>query len=149
MVSRVFKEGAKCPTKGAILLLRMAWADRSGPRRCQEIMSCQTTSPQLPRVSTMSPNSPQTEGRDGAHSSLTASIDDLNLAEQNSSVKPAKAVFGSAGVLLAAIRVYKLPPHCNDALVHVHLGLGGRRTRLRQAWEVLRPRVSSSRPGVE
>ena len=43
----------------------------------------------------------------------------------------------------------KLPPHCNDALVHVHLGLGGRRTRLRQAWEVLRPRVSSSRLGVE
>ena len=62
-------------------------------------------SSQLPRVPTMSTNSPQTEGRDEAHSSLTASIGALNLAEQNSSVKPAKTVFGSAGTLLATIRV--------------------------------------------
>ena len=43
--------------------------------------------------------------RDGALSSLTASIDALSLAEQNSSTKPTKTVFGSAGALLTTIRV--------------------------------------------
>ena len=111
MVSRVFKEGAKCPTKGVNEgNLQSGYSEWHGPiglahADVKRVTSCQTTSPQLPRVSTMSPNSPQTEGRDGAHLSLTASIHDLNLAEQSSSVKPAKAVFGSAGVLLAAIRV--------------------------------------------
>ena len=56
----------------------------------------------------MSTNTPQSEGRDEAHSSLTASIGDLNLAEENSSLGPAKTVFGSAGVLLATIRVRSL-----------------------------------------
>ena len=56
----------------------------------------------------MSTNSPQLEGLDEAHSSLTASIDVLNLAEQNSRLGPAKTVFGSAGVLLTTIRVRSL-----------------------------------------
>ena len=53
----------------------------------------------------MSTNSPQLEGSDEAHSSLTASIGALHLAEQNSSVESAKTVFGTAGVLLTTIRV--------------------------------------------
>lgn len=57
---------------------------------------------------TMSTNSPQSGGCDGAHSSLTASIGALTIAEQNSSLKPAKTVFGTAGVLLATIRVRSL-----------------------------------------
>ena len=67
--------------------------------------------------------SPQpAEGRDEALSSLTTSIEALNLAEQNSSIKPAKTVFGSAGGLLALIRVNF--PHCNDGLLaHVYPGL--------------------------
>ena len=42
---------------------------------------------------------------DRALSSLTASIDALNLAEQKSSTKPTKSVFGSAGALLTTIKV--------------------------------------------
>ena len=70
----------------------------------------------------MAPNSPQpVEGCDEALSSLTISIEALNLAEQNSTIKPVKTVFGSAGGLLATIRVRS--PHCNDELlIHVHLG---------------------------
>ena len=57
----------------------------------------------------MATTSPQpTEGRDEALSSLTASIGALNIAEQNSSIKPAKTVFGRAGGLLATIKVRSL-----------------------------------------
>ena len=94
--------------------------------------------------------SPQSEGRDEALSSLTTSIEVLNLAEQNSSIQPAKTVFGSAGGLLARIKVRF--PHCDDEfLVHVYLGFDSRRTRVRvrQARPILRRCMSSSRPGVE
>ena len=57
-----------------------------------------------PRVLTMDTDYPQ-PAHDGSLSSLTASIDALNLAEQKSSTKPAKTVFGSAGALLTKIRV--------------------------------------------
>ena len=63
----------------------------------------------------VSSNPLQSEGRDGAHSSLTASIDGLNLAEQNSSLAPAKIVFGSAGVLLTTIRVHSLTLQCRPS----------------------------------
>ncbi|KAF9790833.1 hypothetical protein BJ322DRAFT_1104480 [Thelephora terrestris] len=53
----------------------------------------------------MTTNSLQPEGgHDGAFSSLSASIEALNLVNQNTSVESAKSVFGSAGVLLATIR---------------------------------------------
>ena len=70
----------------------------------------------------MAPNSPQqVEGCDEALSPLTTSIKALNLAEQNSTIKPVKTVFGSAGGLLATIRVRS--PICDDdLLIHVHLG---------------------------
>ena len=79
-------------------------------------------SSQLPPVSTMATISPQpVEGHDEALSSLTTSIEALNLAEQNSSIQPVKTVFGSAGGLLARIRV-RSPTCDDDLLTHAHLG---------------------------
>ena len=96
----------------------------------------------------MATTPPQSEGRDEALSSLTTSIEALNLAEQNSSIQPAKTVFGSAGGLLARIKVRS--PHCDDEfLVHICLGFDGRRTRLREARPIVRRCMSSPRPGVE
>jgi len=43
--------------------------------------------------------------RDAALSSLNAAVEALNLAKELSSVAPAKAAFGSVGVLLVMIRV--------------------------------------------
>ena len=43
--------------------------------------------------------------RDGVLSSLNAAIEAINLAKEVSSVTPAKAVFGTASVLLTMIRV--------------------------------------------
>ncbi|KAF9780538.1 hypothetical protein BJ322DRAFT_1213646 [Thelephora terrestris] len=77
-----------------------------------------------------------TEGRDRALSSLTASIGALNLAEQNSGIRPAKTVFGSAGVLLDTIRdsaandqeYVKLGLSCTNVCRALDRGLNGRRT---------------------
>ena len=43
--------------------------------------------------------------RDGALSSLNVAIEAVNLAKDISSITPAKAVFGSVGVILTMIRV--------------------------------------------
>ena len=70
-----------------------------------ESLPCDTFTLHPPRVSTMDIDFPQ-PARDGALlSSLTASIDALSLAEQNSGTRPTKTVFGSAGTLLTTIRV--------------------------------------------
>ncbi|KAF9780540.1 hypothetical protein BJ322DRAFT_1145561, partial [Thelephora terrestris] len=77
-----------------------------------------------------------TEGRDRALSSLTASIGALNLAEQDSGIRPAKTVFGSAGVLLDTIRdsaandqeYVKLGLSCANVCRALDRGLNGRRT---------------------
>ena len=53
----------------------------------------------------MAPNSQQQKGRDRVFSTLNVVIEGLNLAKEVSSVTPAKAVFGSASVLLTMIRV--------------------------------------------
>ena len=64
-------------------------------------------------------------GQEGATSALNAAIQDTNLAENVSSIAPAKAVFDSVSVILTFIRVCFLPS-CNDLLqVHTQLGLGG------------------------
>ena len=55
----------------------------------------------------------QSKGRDGVLSALDVAIETLNLAKEISSITPAKAVFGSASVLLAMIRVGLLP-FCRD-----------------------------------
>ena len=45
------------------------------------------------------------KGRDGALSLLNAAIEALNIANDLSSITPAKAVFSSVGTLLTMIRV--------------------------------------------
>jgi len=47
----------------------------------------------------------RTNHRDGALSSLNAAVEALNLAKEVSSVTPAKAVFGTVGVILKMIKV--------------------------------------------
>ena len=49
------------------------------------------------------------KGREGALSLLNAAIDAVNLAKEASSITPAKAAFGAAGVLLTMIKVRFLP----------------------------------------
>jgi len=62
----------------------------------------------------MQTNSQRPKGRDGAISSLNVAIEGLNLAKELSGVTPAKAVFGSASVLLTMIRVCLLLS-CDEA----------------------------------
>ena len=53
----------------------------------------------------MDANSGREKWQDGILSSLNAAIEAMNLAKELASVTPAKAVFGSVGVLLTMIRV--------------------------------------------
>ena len=53
----------------------------------------------------MDANSQQPKGRDGALSLLNTAIEALNIANDLSSITPAKAVFSSVGTLLTMIRV--------------------------------------------
>ena len=80
---------------------------------------------------------------------LKASIDALNLAENNSNIAPVKAVFSPVSTLLATMRVCLLF-FCNDSpQVHTQLGLDGQRTGSHQARVVLRRCLSSARPADE
>jgi len=60
----------------------------------------------------------QLKRREDAISSLNASIETLNLAENDSSIAPAKVIFGSVNGLLMMIRVCS-PPFYSD-LRQVH-----------------------------
>jgi len=53
----------------------------------------------------MDANSQRPKGRDSVLSSLNMALEALNLAKEISGITPAKAAFGSVGVLLAMIRV--------------------------------------------
>lgn len=66
----------------------------------------------------METKSQRPKGREGGISALNASIEALNLAENDSSIAPEKAVFGSVNTLLTTIRVCS-PHFCNDPL-HVY-----------------------------
>ena len=57
----------------------------------------------------MKANSQQPKERNGVVSALNGGIEALNLAKEVSSITPAKAIFGSASILLAMIRVRLLP----------------------------------------
>ena len=57
----------------------------------------------------------QPEEREGTVSALNAAIEALNLAKEVASITPAKAVFGSASILLAMIRVDLLLDLCSQA----------------------------------
>ena len=56
-------------------------------------------------MSTMQTESQRPKGKDQTISSLNVAIEGLNLAKELSSVTPAKAVFGSASILLTMIKV--------------------------------------------
>ena len=66
----------------------------------------------------MDANSQRQTGRDGALSLLNAAIEALNIANDLSSITPAKAVFASVGTLLTMIRV--CVPLFSDDLFLVH-----------------------------
>jgi len=81
--------------------------------------------PTQPCVSTMTTKTQQPEGRDGVLSSLNFAIDGLNLAKELSTITPAKAVFGSVGILLTTIKV-RLLFFCDKMLqVHTWPGFDG------------------------
>ena len=68
--------------------------------------SCNTVFSRLPRILNMdSADSRRQKRQDDALSTLNVVIETMNLAKEISSVTPAKAVFGSVGVLLTMIRV--------------------------------------------
>jgi hypothetical protein len=62
------------------------------------------------RLSTMATNSQRPGERSGVVSTLNVTIDALDLAEETSSITPAKAVFGSVSILLTMIKVRFPPP---------------------------------------
>jgi len=73
------------------------------------------TTPQVPTMDTI----PYRQARrDNSLSLLTTSIEVMNLAEELSSIAPAKALFGSVSVLLIMIRVRCLL--FSDDTVQVH-----------------------------
>jgi len=53
----------------------------------------------------MTTKSQQPKNREGVLSSLNVAIDIVNLAKEVSDVTPAKAAFGTVGILLTMIRV--------------------------------------------
>jgi len=57
--------------------------------------------------------------RDDALLLLNVAVEAMNLAKEVSSITPAKAVFGSVGVLLTMIRVC-FPPISSD-IIQVHM----------------------------
>ena len=65
-----------------------------------------------------SADSQQQKHRDDVLSTLNVAIEAMNLAKEISCVTPAKAVFGSVGVLLTMIRVRF--PLFSDDMFQVH-----------------------------
>ena len=129
--------------------------ERPAPtRRCNKtaahfgvfLVTCiASSSPQMPRFSMVRKFLPRW-GPDATSTTLDVAIEALNLAKEISSVTPAKAAFGSVGVVLAVVKV---PFHLfcgNELPVHIYLGLHGQRRRLRQACTVLRRDLRNTRP---
>ena len=74
---------------------------------------------QLLQPSTMDADPRREKRRDNVLSTLNVAIEATNLAKEFSSVTPAKAVFGSASVLLTMIRVRLLPFSDDTSQVHM------------------------------
>jgi len=73
----------------------------------------------------MKAESQRPKGREGTISALNAATEAMNLAENLSSIAPAKAVFGSVSTLLTMIRVCFLLS-CKDLFqVYTELGFNG------------------------
>ena len=58
--------------------------------------------------------------KDGVVCALDVAINALNLAKEASSITPAKALFGSASILLTMIRVRLLATHVGQLLYDLH-----------------------------
>ena len=67
----------------------------------------------------MDANPQRQKRRDDALSSLNVAIEAVNLAKEVSSITPAKAVFGSVGILLTMVRVRFFP--FSDGVFQVHV----------------------------
>jgi len=65
----------------------------------------------------MTTKSQRPKGRENAVSLLNAAIDAINLAENLSSITPAKAVFGTVNVLLTMVKVCF---HLCDGVFHAY-----------------------------
>jgi hypothetical protein len=61
--------------------------------------------PQLPQAWTMDTKSRRLKCQDVTLSTLNAAIEAMNLAKEVSSTTPAKAIFGSVGLILTMIKV--------------------------------------------
>ena len=83
----------------------------------------------------MDADSRRQKRQDDALSMLNVAVEAMNLAKEISSVTPAKARFGSVGVLLTMIRVRFPPPPMSDFPLQAHMqpGLDGKQSRLRRA----------------
>ena len=77
----------------------------------------------------MDPESKQ-KRQENSLTSLNAAIEAMNLAKEIVSMTPAKVVFGSAGILLAMIRVCLLLFCDNGLQVHTYPGFDGEQNRL-------------------
>ena len=99
----------------------------------------------------MTDKSKRPKERDGITSALNAAIEALNLAKEISSITPAKAVFGSVSIILAAIRVSFLPVNVflDQLQTEIHPGRDGQPDRLRRTWAELRRCLCRPRPGIE
>jgi len=86
----------------------------------------------------MATKSQRPKGRDGTLSLLNAAIEALNLAKEVSAVTPAKAIFGSASVILVMIRVGFLLVYVERLQPETDLGLNDQRGGLRRTWTGLR-----------
>ena len=78
------------------------------------------------------------KAREGVISTLNAAIEAMNLANKRTSITPAKAVFGSASVILTLTRVCLLLVGVVRLQTEMHPGLDDKPGGLRRAWAGLR-----------
>jgi hypothetical protein len=106
--------------------------DLSPSARLNRVQVLPHVSSKPSRAPTMATEPPRPNGRDNTLPALNEAIDALNLTKEASSIDaPAKAVFGSVGVLLTTIRVRDIQ-FCDSGLpIHVCLGLHVQRTGVR------------------
>ena len=82
------------------------------------------------------PQRPKT--REGVISTLNAAIEAMNLANERTSITPAKAVFDSASVVLTMTRVCLLLVCVVRLQTEIRPGLDDKTGGLRRTWAVLR-----------
>ena len=79
----------------------------------------------------MDVNSQQPKRRDNVLSTLSMTIEVLNLAKEASSITPAKAAFGSVSIILAMIRVRSSIFHSDRFRPHIRVGFNDQPNGLR------------------